>query len=176
MIVATLDTGALIAMERHKPRGMMLLRAAREHRAQLLAITPVVAEWWRGRTDVRDRIKLGVTLVPFPVAAAEAAGLALGQVRDARLAVDAMVMAFAATYGGALVYTSDSGDLQRLSRHSPGGARARGLRRCLTARRHPSESDQVHAATPVFHSAPPQRRDTSCHCLPPLGHRVSHLR
>ena len=54
MIVATLDTGALVAMERRQARGMMLLRAAREQRAQLLAITPVVAgplgpyaEWTR---------------------------------------------------------------------------------------------------------------------------------
>ena len=42
MILATLDTGALIAMEQQKQRGMMLLRAAREHRAELLVITPVV--------------------------------------------------------------------------------------------------------------------------------------
>jgi predicted nucleic acid-binding protein len=123
MIVATLDTGALIAIERKKARGMMLLRAAREHRAQLLAITPVVAEWWRGRSSERDRIKLAVTLVPFPVRAAEAAGIALGKIPDkqarARLAIDVMVMAFAATYGGALVYTSDIEDLQQLGRHFP---------------------------------------------------------
>jgi hypothetical protein len=30
-----------------------------------------------------------------------------------------MVMAFAATFGGALVYTSDLDDLQRLSRYFP---------------------------------------------------------
>jgi predicted nucleic acid-binding protein len=120
MILATLDTGALIAMERQKARGMMLLRAAREHRAQLLAITPVVAEWWRGRSDVRDRIKTAVTLVPFPVHAAQAAGLALGKMRgDVRMAVDVMVMAYAATYGGSLVYTGDVGDLQAISRYFP---------------------------------------------------------
>jgi hypothetical protein len=102
---------------------MMLLRAAREHRAQLLAITPIIAEWWRGRSDVRDRIKTAITLVPFPVRAAEAAGVALGQIRGekerARLSIDVMVMAFAATFGGALVYTSDLADLQRLSRYFP---------------------------------------------------------
>src|SRR5260221_13684866 len=118
MIAATLDTGALVAMERLKARGMMLLRAAQEHRAQLLAITPVVAEWWRGRSDVRDRIKAAVTLVPFPVTAAEAAGIVLGRMRGervrARLTVDVMVMAFAATHGGALVYTSDVSDLDAL--------------------------------------------------------------
>lgn len=123
MIIVTLDTGALIAMERKKARGMMLLRAAREHRAQLLAITPVVAEWWRGRSDVRDRIKAAVTLVPLPVRAAEAAGMVLGTLAGdkerARSIVDVMVMAFAATYGGALVYTSDVGDLERLGPHFP---------------------------------------------------------
>ena len=123
MIVVTLDTGALISMERCKERGMMLLRAAREQRAQLLAITPVVAEWSRGRSDVRDRIKMGVTLVPFPAHAAEAAGIVLGKLRSAkeraRLAVDVMVMAFAATYGGALVYTSDVDDLEHLATYFP---------------------------------------------------------
>jgi predicted nucleic acid-binding protein len=120
MILATLDTGALIAMERQKPRGMMLLRAAREHRAQLLAITPVVAEWWRGRSDVRDRIRTAVTLVPFPVHAAQAAGLALGKMRGgARMAIDVMVMAYAATNGGSLVYTGDVTDLQAISRYFP---------------------------------------------------------
>jgi predicted nucleic acid-binding protein len=120
MILATLDTGALIAMERQKPRGMMLLRAAREHRTQLLAITPVVAEWWRGRTDVRERIKIAITLVPFPIAAAQSAGVALGKMDDASLTVDVMVMAYAATLGGALVYTSDVDELQAISRHFPG--------------------------------------------------------
>lgn len=123
MIAATLDTGALLAMEKQKPRGMMLLRAAREHRAQLLAITPVIAEWWRGRSDVRDRIKTAITLIPFPVRAAEAAGIALGQIRGerdrAKLSVDVMVMAFAATFGGARVYTSDLEDLQKLSQYFP---------------------------------------------------------
>jgi predicted nucleic acid-binding protein len=120
MILATLDTGALIAMERQKPRGMMLLRAAGEHRAQLLAITPVVAEWWRGRSDVRERIKAAITLVPFPVRSAQAAGVALGKMRaDSRMAVDVMVMAYAATLGGSLVYTSDVGDFQLLSTYFP---------------------------------------------------------
>src|SRR5258708_16511676 len=136
MIVATLDTGALVAMERQKPRGMMLLRATREHRAQLLAITPVVAQWWRGRSDVRDRIKTAVTLVPFPVRAAEAAGIALGQIRGeserAKLSVDVMVMAFAATYGGALLYTSDIGDLQKNSKYFPPVPLLPGLRQVVT--------------------------------------------
>lgn len=124
MILATLDTGALVAMERRKERGTMLLRAAREQRVRLLTVTPVVAEWWRGRTDVRDAIKVAVDLVPLPVAAAEAAGIVLGKITGAReraaLTVDAMVMAFAALYGGSLVYTSDPVDLERLHAFFPG--------------------------------------------------------
>jgi predicted nucleic acid-binding protein len=119
VIVATLDTGALIAMERGKQRGVMLLKAAREHRAELVTLTPVVSEWWRGRSDVRDRIVRAVTIFPFPLDAARAAGLALGRVRTerlrAKLVVDTMVVAFAALYGGALVYTSDVGDLQSIA-------------------------------------------------------------
>ena len=65
-----------------------------------------------------------ITLVPFPVRAAEATRVALGQIRGekerAKLSIDVMVMAFAATFGGALVYTSDLDDLQRLSRYFPG--------------------------------------------------------
>ena len=41
-------------------------------------ITPVIV---RGRSDVRDRIKTAITLVPFCIRAAEAAGIALGQIR-----------------------------------------------------------------------------------------------
>jgi predicted nucleic acid-binding protein len=117
LILATLDTGALVAIERRKQRGMMLLRAAREHRARLVTITPVVAEWWRGRSMERDRMRQAIDLVPLPLPAAEAAGIALGSLPSghrASLAIDVMVMAFAALYGGAVVYTSDVDDLQRI--------------------------------------------------------------
>ena len=120
MIVVTLDTGALIAMERQKPRAMMLLRAAREYRARLHAITPVIAEWWHGRTDVREKIAAAVEIVPFPLVAARAAGVALTRTRhDGPSIVDVMVMAYAATLGGPLVYTSDVHDLELLQRDFP---------------------------------------------------------
>jgi predicted nucleic acid-binding protein len=53
---ATLDTGALIAIERRKPRGLMLTRAALEGHLELVTLTPIVSEWWRGRTERRDAI------------------------------------------------------------------------------------------------------------------------
>ena len=123
MIAVTLDTGALIAMEKNKARAMMLLRAAREQRAELFVTTPVIAEWWRGRTDRREDIRRAVTVVAFPLPAAEAAGMVLGQIRDTRervkLAIDVMVMAFAALQGGALVYTTDAADLARIQPYFP---------------------------------------------------------
>lgn len=123
MMSVTLDTGALIAMEKRKPRATMLLMAAKEQRAELLVTSPVIAEWWRGRSDRRDDIKRALTIVPLPLTAAEAAGVVLGQIRNVeervRLAIDVMVMAFSALYGGALVYTSDLGDFARLERYFP---------------------------------------------------------
>jgi predicted nucleic acid-binding protein len=120
LIVVTLDTGALIAMERHKTRAMMLLRAAREYRARLHAITPVITEWWHGRTDVREKISAAIEVVPFPLVAARAAGVALTRPHDdGPSIVDVMVMAYAATVGGALVYTSDTRDHELLRRDFP---------------------------------------------------------
>jgi predicted nucleic acid-binding protein len=123
MFSVTLDTGALIAMEKRKPRAMMLLLASKEQRAELFVTTPVIAEWWRGRSDRRDDIKLALTVVPFPLAAAEAAGFVLGRIRNPReravLATDVMVMAFAAIYGGGLIYTTDVDDLTRLGQYFP---------------------------------------------------------
>jgi predicted nucleic acid-binding protein len=108
----TLDTGALIAIERRKPRGMQLLELAKTRIARLSAPMPVVSEWWRGRTDVRDRILDVVNVEPMTLSVAKAAGEALGTVTGST-AVDAIVMAFAASRGD-VVYTSDLADLERL--------------------------------------------------------------
>lgn len=52
----TFDRGMLIALERRKPRATEALRAI--IRRGLLPVVPavVVAEWWRGRSDVREEI------------------------------------------------------------------------------------------------------------------------
>ncbi len=119
MIVATLDTGALIGMERGKTRAAQLQRGAREGHIRLRTITPGVSEWWRGANDRRDAIVRAIAIEPFPLHVAKAAGEALGRLateRDrARLAVDVMVVAFAALGGGALVYTSDVDDLEQIA-------------------------------------------------------------
>ena len=113
----TLDTGALIAIERRKRRGVLLLDLAKHRLARLLVPVPVVVEWWRARTDARERILDAVSVEPLSIDVARAAGEALARVktrsRDRSLAIDAIVVSFAASHGG-IVYTSDVDDLERI--------------------------------------------------------------
>ena len=78
----------------------------------------VVAEWWRGRTDLREAILESVDVEPLTEALAKLAGEALAAVRGAT-PVDAIVMASAATRGD-VVFSSDIGDLERLRAYFPG--------------------------------------------------------
>lgn len=113
----TLDAGALIAMEKRKRRALLLLDAAEHGEALLTVPVPIVTEWWRGRTVVRERILDCVDVAPLPVSVARAAGEALAAVRGAT-PMDAIVMAFAAARGG-IAITTDVGDLERLRTYFP---------------------------------------------------------
>lgn len=114
----TFDTGMLIALERRKRAAMEIFRAI--VRSGFLPVVPAVvyAEWWRGRTDIREEILRAVIVEDMPPILCRAAGEALGAVRGSTLA-DAVVMASAALRGGGVVYTGDVGDLSRLQRHFP---------------------------------------------------------
>lgn len=114
----TFDTGMLIALERRQPRATEAFRNI--VRRGLLPFVPAVvyAEWWRGKTDVREDILAAVVVEDMPPALCRAAGEALAAVRGATL-VDAVVMASAALRGGGIVYTADVEDLTRLQRHFP---------------------------------------------------------
>ena len=114
----TFDTGMLIALERRKRRATEALRNI--VRRGLLPIVPAVvyAEWWRGRSDIREEILAAVIVEGMPPVLCRAAGEALGSVRGVSLA-DAVVMASAALRGGGVVYTADVDDLRRLERHFP---------------------------------------------------------
>jgi predicted nucleic acid-binding protein len=89
-------------------------------RARLIVPLPVVAEWWRGRSDARDEI-LAATEIVASIAAAKAAGMALARLRDgdAGRTIDAMVIATAALLD-AVVITDDHDDFQQLVAHFPG--------------------------------------------------------
>jgi hypothetical protein len=77
----------------------------------------VIAEWWRGRSDVREAILRGVRVEDTTTSLARLAGEALAAV-DGASAIDALVMASAARRGD-VVYTSDFIDLARLQRYFP---------------------------------------------------------
>lgn len=108
----TLDAGALIAIERRKQRGMHLLELVERRLAVLCTPVPVVTEWWRGRSDVRERILDVVHVEPLTLPVAKLAGEALARVPRST-AIDAIVMAFAASRGDT-VFSSDVDDLERL--------------------------------------------------------------
>jgi predicted nucleic acid-binding protein len=117
-VTFTFDTGMLIALERRKRRATDAFRAI-VGRGSLPVVPAVVyAEWWRGRTDIREDILAAVIIEDMPPLLCRAAGEALGSVRGSSLA-DAIVMASAALRGGGVVYTGDVDDLRRLQRHFP---------------------------------------------------------
>jgi hypothetical protein len=76
-----------------------------------------VAEWWRGRTDVREKILDAVIVEQTDNVLVRLAGEALARVPKATC-IDAMVMASAARRGG-LVFTTDVDDLMRLQAAFP---------------------------------------------------------
>jgi predicted nucleic acid-binding protein len=114
-----LDTGALISAERGKQRAARFFRLASIGRARLIVPLPVIAEWWRGRSDAREEI-LAATEVVSSLSAAKAAGVALARLRnvDSKLTIDAIVIATAALFG-AIVVTGDRDDFESLAAHFP---------------------------------------------------------
>jgi len=113
----TLDTGALIGLERRNQRMLQFMRVAREDRLAVTVPVNVIAEWWRRRTDVREMILSAVTVEPMDVELARRVGEALAAVRGATL-VDATVMVSAARRGDT-VLSADLDDLTRLGPRFP---------------------------------------------------------
>jgi predicted nucleic acid-binding protein len=113
----TFDTGALIALERRKLRMRQVLERARERDQVITVPADVVAEWWRGPTDIRKAILDSVDVEPLTLRLAQIAGEAMGVVPGATL-VDAIVVASAASRGD-IIYSSDLHDLDRLRRIFP---------------------------------------------------------
>ena len=112
------DTGALIALERRKQRAVQVWTTARKDQLEIFVPGAVIAEWWRERTDVRERIVAGITIEPVGERLGRAAGEALAATPGATV-VDAIVMALAARLG-ATVFTSDVDDLEELRAFFPG--------------------------------------------------------
>jgi predicted nucleic acid-binding protein len=117
MLSLTLDTGALIALERGDKRMRTVLDTANSDRVQICVPAVVVAEWWRGATWRRQDILEAVDIEPTTERVARIAGEAIAAL-PGTTAVDAIVMASAAQRGG-IVYTSDLPHLERLRAHFP---------------------------------------------------------
>lgn len=113
----TFDTGALIAVERQGLRARRIVERAAEEKIRITVPSVVVTEWWRGRTDARERIALAVRVEPLSEKLARIAGEALAAVKGATT-IDAIVMASAAQRGD-VIYTSDVGDLEKLRSYFP---------------------------------------------------------
>jgi predicted nucleic acid-binding protein len=113
----TFDTGALIALERRRQRMARVYTTAVASGLIVTVPAVVISEWWRGRSEVRNRVLRGVRVEATDSELAQSAGEALAAVRGA-IAVDAIVMASAARRGDA-VYTSDYDDLERLRGYFP---------------------------------------------------------
>jgi hypothetical protein len=113
----TFDTGALIGLERRHQRIARVYATAVADGIPVTVPAVVVAEWWRGRSDVRDLILRGIRVEATTAEVARSAGEALAHVPTATV-IDALVMASAARRGD-LVYTSDIADLQLLQTYFP---------------------------------------------------------
>jgi predicted nucleic acid-binding protein len=116
--VIVFDTGALVALERRKQRAVQIWTMASRDEREIFVPGAVIAEWWRGRTAVRERILVGITIEPVEGRLGRAAGEALAATPGATV-VDAIVMALAARLG-ATVFTSDVDDLEDLRSFFPG--------------------------------------------------------
>lgn len=109
----TLDTGALIALERRKLRARTLVATALRAGKVLVVPAPVLAEWWRARTPETKRVLDVLMIETIDESLACLAGEALAQVGPGPSAIDAIVMASAAQRGDT-VLTSDIKHLTRL--------------------------------------------------------------
>ena len=114
------DTGALVSAERGKERAARFLKLVTLGRARIVVPLPVIASFWRGRTDAREELLAAMQIVAT-VEIMKAAGIALARMKhvDAKLTMDAIVMATAALMG-AVVVTGDASDFEQLARHFSG--------------------------------------------------------
>jgi predicted nucleic acid-binding protein len=110
----TLDTGALIAVERGERAFGAYLRLAQRGSKTLVVPSAVLAQAWRGSRNARLGQFLNVVFVePLTESLARMAGELLSRSATADI-VDAMVVLTAAMRGDELV-TSDMDDISRLA-------------------------------------------------------------
>jgi predicted nucleic acid-binding protein len=118
----TLDTGALIALQRRKTRAWRFVELARRDELELRAPADVLAEFWRDSSlphPLTTLMGTGVQWIDVTPTLAKRAGRALTDAGSGPSAVDALVATVAAIFGD-VVLTSDPDDFARLTRHYRG--------------------------------------------------------
>lgn len=108
----TLDTGALIALEKGKRRILGIVTVAMENDIPIYIPATALAEFWRQPSKAMRALLADCTVLPMTSREAEAVGVVLGRLgrRAGPLFVDASVALFAALYAP-ILYTADPGDL-----------------------------------------------------------------
>jgi len=114
----TLDTGALVALERRDTRAIALVAAARAAEQRITVPASVVVEWWRGQRGPAARLLDAFVVEPLDKPVARVAGEALARTGAGPSPTDAVVMASAARRGDR-VLTADLQDLGQLAVHFP---------------------------------------------------------
>ena len=114
----TLDTGALIALERRDVRALALIEVTRSRNRPITVPAPVVVEWWRGQRGPVARLLDAFDVEPLHGDLSRIAGAALARTGPGPSATDAVVMASAASRGDT-VLTSDLLDLTKLQATFP---------------------------------------------------------
>lgn len=109
------DSGVLIGIDNNNRRMWTIHHLALEEGRRLLVPAPVVGQAWR---DPRRQVQLGKFLyscevVPVGLELSKAAGVLCGKAGTADI-VDALVVTIALAQG-AIVFTSDPGDIAHLS-------------------------------------------------------------
>jgi predicted nucleic acid-binding protein len=128
-LMLLLDSEALSAIAHgpadHRDKTRALIREMRARSLPIATVAAVIAEVVRGRAaDAAVFSGLGrerVEVLPVDTRVAVKAGQLLGKVRaGSEMAVDAFTVAAADLAGGAIIATTDPGDLKRLASYAAG--------------------------------------------------------
>jgi len=109
-----LDSGALLASEKHDNRVRMLIDEFVTSDSLAVVPAPVLAQVWRGGPQpVLSRLLKACDVVPFGEALTREVGAALARSRTNDI-VDATVVVVAALEPGSSIITSDPKDISRI--------------------------------------------------------------
>lgn len=111
----TLDTGAIIALEKGKRRILSVVSVAIANDIPIMVPVTALAEFWREPSQAMRVLLADFTVLTMTSRDAEALGTVLGRLgrRAGPLFVDASVAVFAAVYAP-ILYTADPDDMSEI--------------------------------------------------------------